>query len=195
VNFGDVRRGLRVIFDRLAGTAQPTANSPDQPWSAPDFGTFASVSFKITLVRTHGRDEVRMTYDPDLPVAGDTYQPDPEDPDARLGAFAVEVVGQRTINVSVRVERDDNSDDATALPIAEGIRAGLKLPSVLSSLQDLGLGISRISDLRDLSYTGSDDRVTSVGQFDLLLTASSSIVDGEPVTTIEVVEFDEDSTP
>jgi hypothetical protein len=183
---GDIRRGLRTIFDALSGISVATADSPDQPWTAPDYSTGAQVNFKIIGMKNAGRDGVRMAYDELATVPGDLY----EDAEGNsIGAFVVEVVGNRVLTVSVRVECEDHDDDATAWPFAEAIRAGLKRPSVLSSLQDLGLGIARVSDLRDLSYTEKDERrVVSVAQFDLVLNAASNITD-DNITTIESLEI------
>lgn len=185
--FGDYRRGLSVIFDRISGIGTTPASSTEwTDFSDPttiDYVSQAKLTFKFTSFAGIGVDELRMTYDADLEPAGDTYTPP-------AGGFDPLVCGQRSLTVSVRVECYDQSPDATALPYAENVRAGLRLPSVLESLQVLGLAIARIGPVRDLSHTGKDDRSVSVAQFDLFLNASSNIHDAT-VTTIETVIQDE----
>ena len=197
MNYGDARRGLRTIFARLSGLPEANIASPDTRAAVPSFGaaypsgpvgSALQIKFKLFGDRELMYDE-RGGYDPLVQPPGDTYS----GPGAPLGSYVYTVSFQGQVTCSVRIETIDQTDDGTAFPAALKLARGLRLPSVSDSMQDLGLSIANIGDVRDLSYA-ENGRQKSAAQFDVLLNTSHEITD-DPLTTIESFTFDPSSTP
>lgn len=136
----------------------------------------------ILRVEPVGRDELRTVYDPDTMIEGDTYQPDPEDPEARLGAIITTLHGQRAWTIEVRVESPNQS-----IPASEHFRSlvdRMRLPSVSAELEAVGLAYTGWSEITDDEMDGEDGRPVSVYIGQLFFNGASFAQDS-PITTIE----------
>jgi hypothetical protein len=190
LNLGTIRGALRTVINRVDGIVPEIANGESQSTYFPDPTTGAKATFDVIAVVPVHTDELREEYDEDLEIDGDTYEPDPEDPEARLGGIVHSLHGQRRLTVSIKVECYLQSDAATAWNLLERIRTRIQLPSSRATLSAAGAAISDLGTSRDLSFdddTTNPPRRVSCAQFDLFLHATDSQTD-DPVTTIEQVE-------
>jgi hypothetical protein len=174
--------GLASLFVDLSGL-RLAGDATGEFEFAPD-DQQAEISFEIFGIVGVGTDELRSAYDPDAVIEGDTYEPDPDNPAARLGGFVDTVCGNRRVTITVKVECD--FQDITAHPYLEAIRDKLEFPSSQDRLDLIGLSIARISASRNCSYE-VDGHAVSSWAFDLICTAGTSVSDA-PITTIEVVD-------
>ncbi len=174
--------GLAVLLADLSGLA--LAGDKDGAFQFKPDDTFAEVRFSITGIVGVGTDENRRDYDPDAVIDGDTFEPDLDDPDARLGGVVESVHGNRRVTITVMVEC--HRQDRTASLYLERIRDKLALRSSRARLGDLGLALQRILASHDVSYD-ADHRPVSAYAFDVICNASSSVADA-PITTIEQVD-------
>lgn len=201
--------GLKAILDDIAdipgnvtqqesgpqlmpsiGTFDPLANNEDPDSDTLNVAKLAKMTFELTTVTTLGRDEQRKTYDPDAVITGDIYEPDPENPAARLGGIVHETGGNRVWLVTVKCEAFWGAAAGTAHYHLERVRTWLNLPSVREALALLGLARNSISPSHMADYDDDSGRRVSVQWFELRLNAADSATDA-PVTTIETAEFDE----
>jgi hypothetical protein len=196
VNLANIRGALRTVINSTDGIAANITNGESQSAYFPEIvgpgTTGAKATFEIIAEVPIDTDEVFEEYDEDAVIAGDLYEPDPEDPEARLGAIVQTVSGQRRLTVSIKVECFDQSDSGTALKYLKRIRTRLRLPSSRAVLEAAGAFIQDIGPSRDLSHDDDTDgrmlRV-SVQQFDLFLNCTDTESDA-PVTTIEQVSLE-----
>jgi hypothetical protein len=191
MNAATLYTGIVEMFRNLSGVVA-SAQKGGRFQFAPKSGSRARLDVNILSVRSLGQDEVIGAYDPDAEIEGDEYEPNPDDPEERLGGivFTLEGVRQIVVEVMITAERQD----ATALPHTEGIRDRLELPSSVAALEALGLGVARIGPTRSIDFPGPDKRELSAYVFEVTLNAGASATDA-PVTTIETVtpEFDAES--
>lgn len=169
------------------GTFDPLANNEDPDSDTPNVAKLAKMTFELTAITSLGRDEQRKTYDPNAVIAGDTYQPDPNDPDARLGGIIHETGGNRVWLVTVKCEAFWGAPAGCAHYHLERVRTRLNLPSVREAMASLGLARNSIGPSHMADYDDDSGRRVSVQWFELKLNAADSATDA-PVTTIETVE-------
>ncbi len=205
--------GLKAILDDIAdipgnvtqtlggpqlmpsiGTFDPLANNEDPDSDTPNVAKLAKMTFELTSVTPLGRDEQRKTYDPDAVIAGDIYEPDPENPSERLGGIVHETGGNRVWLVTVKCEAFVGAAAGTAHYHLERVRTRLNLPSVREALTLLGLARNSIGPSRQADYDDDSGRRVSVQWFELKLNAADSAADA-PVTTIEKTESEYEETP
>lgn len=172
----------------LPGSSCGTAQNEDGAFYFPsndpaDGSTLAKITYEITMVRALGCDEWRIGYDPTVMIPGDTYQPDPNDPSARLGAVIYSSEGNRQINISIKCECWDLVGSG-AVKYIERIRTRMGMPSFNLALRELRCAWFKASNTRTLKYNTDDGRAVDVAQFDLVLNAADAAVD-DPITSIE----------
>lgn len=177
---------LSALFARIAvaGGVAPSVVQASvikgQKFPSPSKPT--TLKWRVVKAKPVGRDELRETYDPDTMIDGDTFEPDPDDPDARLGAIIPSVHGQRDWTIEVRVESPNQS-----VPASEHFRAlvdGMRRPSASEELQATGLAWRGWEELTDDEYDGEDGRAVSVYVGRLYFNGASYVAD-TPITTIE----------
>jgi hypothetical protein len=176
------------------GTFDPTVDHENPDADTANVAKLAKMTFELTAVLGLGRDETRKTYDPDAVIAGDTYQPDPLNPSARLGGVVHETGGNRVWLVTIKCEAFWGASAATAHYHLERVRTRLNLPSVRSALALLGLARNSIGPSHMADYDDDSGRRVSVQWFELKLNAADSATDA-PVTTIEKTESEFEETP
>jgi hypothetical protein len=143
-----------------------------------------------------GKDEIRSEYRPGtfdateeetpIEIPGDVYEPNPDEPDERLGGVVVSQHGQRTWTLELRAESHNQSQPAT-----ETMRAlvdSMRLDSVNAELEAIGLAYTGWSELTDDAYDDEDGRAVSVYIAQLFFNGSSFREDA-PQTTIESAEI------
>lgn len=188
---------VSALFTRIAtvpgeipsvtGSLSPSvvqARSTSNMFPAPSSPT--TLHWHVQKVAPVGRDEIREAYDPDTKIDGDTYVPDPENPDERLGAVIATEHGQRKWTIQVRIESPNQS-----VPASEHFRAmvdRMRLPSVADELEATGLAYTGWNELTDAEYDGEDGRPISVYIAQLFFNGASFAQDS-PVTTIEVADI------
>lgn len=194
---------LSALFARIATVpgAVPSASGSTGPSvvrARSLTGKFPAPSNPTTLhwfvakVERIGRDELRQTYDPDTMIEGDTYQPDPEDPEARLGAVIMSLHGHRRWTLEVRIESPNQSR-----PASEHFRAlvdRMRLPSASAELEAVGLAYTGWDEMTDDEFDGDDGRPVSVYIGRLFFNGSSFAQDA-PITTIESAEIEAEVSP
>jgi len=184
---------LSALFARLStvpgavpsasGTSGPSVvQSRDVPRQFASPSNPTTLHWYIAQVVPIGRDELRSVYDADTAIVGDTYEPDPEDPEARLGAVLVSLHGQRIYTIEVRIECPNQST-----PASEHFRAlvdRIRLPSAADELEAIGLAYTNWDEIADDEYDGEDGRPVSVYIGRLVFNGASFAQDA-PITTIE----------
>ena len=205
--------GLKTILDTICDIPGAVTQAEDGPQLMPSIGTFdpdapndnpdvtdagiaklAQLTYDLTSISSLGRDEIRKTYDPDVEIEGDTYEPDPEDPEARLGGIIHETMGNRVWLLTVKCEAKWGAPAGAAHYHIERVRTRLNLPSVREALALLGLARNSISPSHMADYDDDSGRRVSVQWFELKLNATDSATD-EPVTTIEKTESEFEEKP
>lgn len=186
------------MLNVAAGVPGATANYTDGSFVFPQVGEDGAVvlpdgrlptneltklEYEIVSIVGLGVDERRNPYDADTLIPDDTYEPDPDDPDARLGAILPTVQGNRIITLQIKAETQAPSAAGAWLYI-ERIRTRLGLGSFNDGLEAVGLAINDTREARPYSYTDDSGRTVQVVIFELVLNASDSAQD-DPVTTIE----------
>jgi hypothetical protein len=189
---------LASLLNVAAGVPGSTAQYTDGPFVFPQVGgdgvqtlpdgstatnALTKLEYEIVSIVGLGVDELRNPYDADTLIAGDTYEPDPEDPDARLGAILPTMQGNRIITLQVKAETQAPSA-AGAWQYIERIRTRLGLESFNEALEAVGLAVNDMREARPFSYTDDSGRTVQVVIFELVLNAADSAQD-DPVTTIE----------
>ena len=201
--WADLEPALSALFARIAtvpgsqpsilGSLSPSvvrARSLTGQFPAPSSPT--TLHWHIVKVSGVGRDELREMYDPDVAIDGDTFEPDPEDPEARLGGIIESVHGQRDFEIQVRVESPNQST-----PASEHFRAvvdRMRLPSVRDELVATGLAYRGWEEITDDEYDGEDGRAVSVYIGRLYFNGASYAQDA-PITTIERAKINGVITP
>jgi hypothetical protein len=188
MNATELYTGLSALFRRLAQVHEKQARPRDGRYVFPaKGGTAGGVSgpmIHITSISAVGTDEIRSAYDAEIEIEDDTYEPDPENPEARLGGIVHSAAGNRRITLDVLVEAE--RQDRTALPFTERIRDRLALPSSARALDALGVSFQSATPTRTLDIT-RDKRPLSVYVFEVVLDGFSLESD-EAVTTIETID-------
>ena len=198
---------LAAMLNVAAGVPGATANYTDGSFVFPQVGEDGSLvlpdgnlptneltklEYEIISIVGLGYDEERDDYNPDVMISGDTYEPDPNDPSARLGAIIRTVTGNRVITLQIKAETQAPSASGAWLYI-ERIRTRLGLPTFSDELEAVGLAIAELKEASPHSYRDDSGRKVQVVLFELVLNAADSAQD-DPITTIEqtTVEFPED---
>lgn len=148
--------------------------------------TAAKVTYDIISIGQWGYDEWRTRYDATAQIPGDTYQPDPNDPTARLGGVIYENTGVRDVHCQVKVECFDQSNGKGAWPILERVRTRCGLPTVIDAFRAAGFGIQTIGAASPADYDDDNQRRVSVAFFEIVFNAADSAED-DPQPTIEQV--------
>lgn len=188
---------LNTLFARIAtipgsvpsvsGSASPSVvQSRSVPAKMPSPSNPATLHWYIVSMAPVGRDELREAYDPDTMIEGDTYEPNPEDPEERLGAILVSEHGQRAWVLEVRIESPNQSK-----PASEYFRVlvdRMRLPSAAAEIEAVGLAYTGHSKIADGEYDGEDGRPISVYIGQLFFNGASFSQDS-PITTIEVANI------
>ncbi len=204
---------LSALFTRIAtipGTVPSVAGSksPSVVQARSLSNKFPAPSNPATLhwhpvsVTTVGRDELRGGYVPGtydagedetpLEIPGDTFEPDPENPELRLGGIIMSAHGQRAWTIEVRIETPHQS-----IPASEHFRAlidSMRLPSVSEELVPTGLAYTGWEKIEDAEYDGEDGRAVSV-YIGRLFFNGSSFREDVPITTIEQAQINGVLTP
>ena len=190
LTFLQLQAGLMSLFSDLSGVPATATRAVDADFTFPadvdtaDEGGPVELTFSIDGIRGLGRDEIRGGYDPDLEIPGDTYEPDPEDPEARLGGYTYLACGNRVVSITIRVESHNQAHPAWEY--AERLRSKLALPTSRARLYALELARQSVSELHNVTYDGDDGRPVSAYALELICNAATNVTD-EPVTTIERV--------
>lgn len=202
--------GLKAILDDIAdipgqvtaddngpqlmpsiGTFDPLANNEDPDETDAGIAKLARITYNLTSISSLGRDEIRKAYDANAVIAGDTYEPDPENPAVRLGGVVHETTGNRVWLLTIKCEASVGAPDGAVHYHIERVRTRLNLPSVREGLALLGLARNSIGPSRAADYVDDNTgRTVAVQWFELKLNAADSATDA-PVTTIETADFDD----
>lgn len=145
--------------------------------------TLAKLDYQIVSSIGLGSDELRMFYDPTVVISGDTYQPNPAVPLARLGGKRQFVHGNRQIRVQIKAETFAPTGGG-AFAYVERVRTRLMLPTIGSRLEAAGVAVADISDTRPSDYTSAAGRLVSVATFEITFNAAD-VAEDDPTTTIE----------
>lgn len=174
--------GVPFVFPEVGRTGQTVGGDVSQ-------NSGARVTYDIISIVGLGNDEHRYSYDPNAVIAGDLYQPDPNNPSARLGGVITTISGNRIITVQVKVEVFGAGSDmrAGAFTIIERCRTRLCLPSVNEALNAVRLAVNDIRDARTADFRDKNGGLVRCAYFELVLNAADCVVD-DPVTTIETAE-------
>jgi hypothetical protein len=199
--FLQLQAGLTSLFADLSGVPALASRAVDADFTFPadedtdQAGGPVELTFSIDGTHALGRDEIRQDYRPGtydagdgdepLEIEGDTYEPDPDNPELRLGGIVFTACGNRVVTITIRVESHDQTHPAWEY--AERLRSKLALPSSRARLYALDLARQSVSELKNLSYDGDDGRPVSAYALELICNAASNVAD-EPVTTIERVD-------
>lgn len=203
-----IETGLDALFRRLAtvgGVVPASAGSRAVSGIGKAQGqiTFPAPSNPTTLdwtivsVRPNGRGELRADYaggtfegapDP-VVIEGDTYVPDPGQPDLRLGGVVYSQHTHTSWTVEVRIESSEQTKPASAHWRA--LLGRLRLPSAHAELDALGLAYVNADEMADDTYDDEHGRAVSVFIGNLYLNGAEYAED-LPVTTIETSHVDPD---
>jgi hypothetical protein len=150
-------------------------------------GTGGPISLGFTLdgIRGLGRDEIRGGYDPDLEIPGDTYEPDPDDPDARLGGYTFTTCGNQIVTITIKIE--SHNQKIPAWEYALRLKSKLNFPSARARLQALELARNTVGGPHNVSYVSEEGNPVSAYAVELICNAATNYTD-DPVTTIEQVD-------
>jgi len=193
---------LAALLNAAAGVPGSTATYTDGPFIFPQVGEdgvavlpdgslptnqLTKLEYSIVSIVGLGQEELRNEYDENTAIDGDTYEPDPNNPAARLGAIIPTVHGNRIITLQVKAETQAPSA-AGAWQYIERIRTRLALETFNEQLEAVGLAVNDMREARPFSYVDDSGLTVQVVIFELVLNAADSAQD-DPVTTIEEVDF------
>jgi hypothetical protein len=147
-----------------------------------------SLDFSIVSAVPVGAYEQRETYDEDAEVPGDVYEPDPDDPEARLGGFVQSVNVNEDVTIEVTCDRYNQT--APAYATLARIRDRISLPSSRATLAALGIAVRGTGPIRRVDGA-IDGRAVSRYVLELFCNSSSMATEEEYVTTIEHVPLPE----
>jgi hypothetical protein len=199
------RDGLNSIFKRTAtvGGVIPDVTGSRRPSAVGHVGgkvavispsNPTSLDWELVSIVPVGKDELRSEYrggtfegaeDP-VVIEGDTYVPDPDAPELRLGGVVYAQTGQRSYTFEIRIE----SRNAESRPASEHARAlvdRMRLPSVHDALEALGLAFVSWDEVTSDIYDDEEGRAVSVYIARLFMNGASYAED-LPVTTIETTQ-------
>jgi hypothetical protein len=146
----------------------------------------ADIEFAVISDIGYGMPELRMRYDADVPVPGDTYEPDPEDPEARLGAVIAEVNENRQVVLQVSVS--SAFQETNAYDYARAIALRLPLPSAREELVALGLALVDVGPVAG-PIPQLDPNFRAVGKYAFEVTCNyMGYAIDIPQTTIETAD-------
>lgn len=199
IDFARINATLRDVLNALSGIPGQLTQEAFQPEFFPQVGAEllangeigtnkrARVTFEVLTATGTMWDEWRPDYDASAVIAGDTFVPDPEHPDTRLGGVVYDTSGNRELTVQIKVESWDVSDGNGAQQIVERLRTRLYLPTISDAFNEAALAIQSISASRPMSYDDEDDNKVSCYAFEIVFNGADSAQD-DPITTIEVFD-------
>lgn len=191
---------LAAMLNVAAGVPGATANYSDGSFVFPQVGAdgvavlpdgnlptneLTKLEYEIVSIVGLGWEELRNPYDPDTLIDGDTYEPDPDDPDARLGAVIPTLGGNRVITLQVKAETQAPSAAGAWLYI-ERIRTRIVLDSFNENLEAVGLAVADVGIATPHSYRDDSGRKVQVVILELVLNAADNQQD-DPLTSIETM--------
>jgi hypothetical protein len=193
---------LETLFIRLSNlpvTNAPSAaagikvaGSTDGQLLLPSDVQQADIEFAVISDVGYGMPELRMRYDEDVLVPGDTYEPDPEDPEARLGAIICEVNENRQAVFQVSVSCA--FQETNAYDYARAIALRLPLPSARDELRALGLALVDVSSVAGpIPQLDPNHRAVGKYAFEMTCNYMGYAIDA-PQTTIETADVTVDAT-
>ncbi len=174
-----VAPALKSLFSDIALAAAVDPSFQAQWFEAQREFRHPEVQQALTLRVTRVADvhtERRFDYDPDS-------EGDPPAP-----TFTETVFGMREFNLEVRVESHDHSEasDSWSWSMLERLRSALFFDRAIRALLDVGVGIVRLSDSRDVSFT-FDKRRVNAAMFEATFNAAFSLSDSVPANWFERV--------
>ncbi len=161
------------------------ANGETLPDGSTNTNTLAKLDYQIVSTIGLGTDELRTVYDEGIEIPGDTYEPDPLDPLARLGGVVYSVHGNRQVRVQIKAETFAPAGGG-AFAYVERVRTRLMLPTIGDRLEAVGFAVAELNDSRPADYS-ENGRIVSVAWFEITFNAAD-IASDDPVTTIETVD-------
>lgn len=162
------------------------AGAPVREEESTDDGQ-VSLDFSILSNVQHGEYELREEYDEDLEVEGDEYEPDPEDPEARLGGIVQSVNVNEDVTIEITCDRFNQT--APAYATLARIRDRLFLPSARATCATLGIAVRGASPIRRIDAE-IEGRAVSRYALELHCNSMANAIEDEPITTIETVPID-----
>lgn len=153
------------------------------PDGSTNTNTLARIDYKIVSVVALGIDELRMVYDPNVAIPGDTYV---KPGGGTLGGKRQYVQGNRQINVQIKAECYAPTGGG-AFAYVERVRTRLGLPTITDRLEAVGLAIADYGDSRPADFTSEAGRVVSCAWFEVTFNAAD-IAEDDPTTTIETTD-------
>jgi hypothetical protein len=188
---------LETMFKRLSNlpvTSAPNAaqgvlsvTSAQGGLMLPSDTQLADIEFSVVSDVGVGDVELRMRYDEDVPYPGDTYEPDPEDPEARLGSIIAEINENRQVTLQVTVS--SARQDLNAYDYARVMRDRLPLPSALDELRAMGLALADVGPVQGpIPTLDPNHRAVSKYAFEMVCNYMSYAIDA-PQTTIETADI------
>jgi hypothetical protein len=118
-----------------------------QPYQSP---SGIKIDLSLNRVRGKGQDERRHEQVTITPTTGPAFK-----------ALKSWNVGNRVLRFELRCETFDHTDTLSAFTVSDEIRTRLRLPSSLEALTGLGLGLARVGDSADFTYTRDGRRVSA----------------------------------
>ena len=169
IDFATVAPAIKVVVETLAGTAVDWSR---RPASFTDPTTQVDVTLTITSVGViGGRDETRYTYDSDA----DTYTPKRH--------------GQRLLNLQIKVESFDDTDDLWCWQVAENIRSGLDTESSRSTLAESCVVVVTVAGEILRFEIRRDNRHISACIISAVFAAPLSDSNTTPINFIETIDL------
>lgn len=177
--------GLTAVFADAAGAPLDNSGFRDGRYRMKSRGNGTRLDWSIVSTRGIGRDEIRIDYDPDATIEGDSYAP-PGGSAGDLGGFVETSYGNRTMTLQVVVDTDKGS----GREMVETLRARMNLPSYRARVRALGLAVIWAGPAIDVGRGAEDEggRPPSVWAIELECNATSAVADA-PITTIETVRI------
>lgn len=187
VAWADLRAGLSEVFRVYAQMPLGSVTqSRDEPALTPDQHVATALRWKLAEIVPLGRAELTQAYHPEIAIPGDTYQPNPDNPDERLGAVVESVRQNLRLVVEVVIECDFQSVHASTF--GRALASRIWLPNALDALAALGLALAHVRELGDDTFDGDDGSPVSAYVLALEFAGASDVSD-TPVTTIENAVF------
>lgn len=199
IAWSSFRPAFAALLTRIGGIPPNVAKARDDgldftfPAGAPvreddstDDGQ-VSLDFSILSSVPVGEYENREVYDPDLEVEGDEYEPDPDDPDARLGGIVQSVNVNEDLTIEITCDRFNQT--APAYATLARIRDRIFLPSSRATCATLGIAVRGAGPIRRVDAE-IDGRAVSRYAIELHCNSMANATDDEPITTIETVPLD-----
>lgn len=199
IAWSSFRPAFAALLTRLGGLPPNVAKARDDgfdftfPAGAPvreedsDDDGQVSLDFSILSSVPHGEYENRNAYDANAAVEGDEYEPDPEDPEARLGGIVQSVNVNEDVTIEITCDRFNQT--APAFATLARIRDRMFLPSARVTCATLGIAVRGAGQIRRVD-SEIDGRAVSRYALELHCNSMANAVEDEPITTIESVPVD-----